>query len=158
MLVLTIVHAHLEVIGFVISVHVLGMFAFSPMVGAAVDRWGRGVMLACGGIILLTSLVLCSMAPPGNSWEIWSGLFLLGLGWSFATVAGSTVLADLSPVASRTDVQGTGDMTMSLVAAGGGALSGLIVAGPGFPALAAFSAALASVVLGAGVLIARHAR
>ncbi len=32
-------HAELEVIGFVISMHILGMFALSPLVGAAVDRW-----------------------------------------------------------------------------------------------------------------------
>lgn len=149
--------AHLEVIGFVISVHVLGMFAFSPLVGVAVDRWGRAPMLTAGGGVLLVSLALSAMAPSGNSWQIWSGLFLLGLGWSFATVAGSTVLADLTPVAARTDVQGTGDMTMSLVAAVGGGLSGLIVAGPGFAALAGFSAFLALVVVLAGIFTARRA-
>ena len=36
-------HAELEVIGLVISLHVLGMFAFSPVVGILADRYGRPV-------------------------------------------------------------------------------------------------------------------
>ena len=44
-------HAELEVIGFVISVHILGMFALSPLVGAAVDRWGPAPVAMTGGVI-----------------------------------------------------------------------------------------------------------
>ena len=36
--------------------------------------------------ILLLSLLLCAWAPEGAHWQIFVGLFLLGLGWSFATV------------------------------------------------------------------------
>ncbi len=84
----------LEVIGIVISVHVLGMFAFSPLVGLAVDRAGRAPVLAAGGGLLLASLVLSGVSPEGTSWQIFAGLFLLGLGWSCATVAASTLIAD----------------------------------------------------------------
>lgn len=147
--------AHLSVIGFVISVHVLGMFAFSPLVGMAADRVGRSPVLGAGGAVLLASLVLCGLAPEGSSWQIFAGLFLLGLGWSFATVAASTIIADRTPVAARTDVQGTADMVMSLTAAAGGALAGVIVGFLGFAVLAAFSALLAGVVLASGVLTAR---
>ena len=142
--------AHLHVIGFVISVHVLGMFAFSPLVGIAADRLGRARVLQAGGVVLLVSLVLCGLAPEGSSWQIFAGLFLLGLGWSCATVAASTIIADLTPVAARTDVQGTADMAMSLTAAGGGALAGLIVGWLGYPVLAAFAGVLALAVLLAG--------
>ena len=141
--------AELKIIGFVISLHVLGMFAFSPLVGLAADRWGRPPVLVAGGVTLLTSLVLCGYAPEGSSWQIFAGLFLLGLGWSLATVAASTLIADLTPIEARTDVQGTADMAMALTAAAGGALAGLIVAEFGYPALAAFAA-----VLGAGVVVA----
>ena len=57
--------------------------------------------------VLLVSLVLCGLAPEGSSWQIFVGLFLLGLGWSFATVAASTMIADH---ASRADVQGAADL------------------------------------------------
>lgn len=144
--------AHLEVIGFVISVHVLGMFAFSPVVGWATDRFGRSRVLVVGGAVLLVSLTLCGLSPEGSSWEIFAGLFLLGLGWSCATVAASTVIADRTPVAARTDVQGTSDMAMALTAAGGGALAGLIVGGLGYSALAVFAALLAGTVVVAGAM------
>jgi MFS family permease len=144
--------AHLEVIGFVISIHVLGMFAFSPLVGWAADRFGRSPVLVAGGVVLLVSLALCGLSPEGSSWQIFTGLFLLGLGWSCATVAASTVIADRTPIEARTDVQGTSDMAMALTAAGGGAFAGVIVGGLGYPALALFAALLALAVVVAGRL------
>lgn len=150
--------AHLQIIGLVISLHVLGMFAFSPLVGLAADRWGRPPVLAAGGVTLLASLVLCGAAPEGSSWQIFAGLFLLGLGWSFATVAASTIIADRTPLAARTDVQGMSDMAMSLTAAGGGALAGVIVQHLGYPTLAAFAALLAGGVVTAAVATARSPR
>src|SRR6478672_1227341 len=148
--------AHLEVIGFVISVHVAGMFAFSPLVGWAADRFGRSAVLVTGGVVLLVSLSLCGLSPEGSSWQILTGLFLLGLGWSCATVAASTVIADRTPIAARTDVQGTSDMAMALTAAGGGALAGVIVGSLGYAALAAFAALLAGTVVAAGRVTRRH--
>jgi MFS family permease len=148
--------AHLEIIGFVISVHVLGMFAFSPVVGWAADRFGRSGVLVTGGVVLLVSLALCGFSPQGTSWQIFAGLFLLGLGWSCATVAASTVIADRTPLDARTDVQGTSDMAMALTAAGGGALAGVIVGWLGYPALAMFAALLAGAVVVAGMVTRRH--
>lgn len=148
--------AHLEVIGFVISVHVLGMFAFAPVMGWAADRFGRSAVLVAGGAVLLVSLALCGSSPEGSSWQIFTGLFLLGLGWSAATVAASTVVADRTPVEARTDVQGTSDMAMALTAAGGGALAGVIVGSLGYAALALFAALLALAVVVAGAVTGRH--
>jgi len=150
--------AQLEVIGLVISIHVLGMFAFAPLVGLLADRVGRGPVLGAGALILLVSLVLCGLSPEGHSWQIVTGLFLLGLGWSFATLAASATIADLAPIEVRTDVQGTSDMVMGLTAAAAGAVSGVIVGSAGFGALAAFAAAIACGVAAAAVIVARHAR
>ena len=146
--------AELRVIGFVISGHVLGMFAFAPVMGWLADRWGRSPMLFTGAAVQLLSLLLAGVSPEGSSWQISVGLFLLGLGWSSATVAASALIADLAPLESRTDVQGVADMTMWLTAAGGGALSGLIVAQWGYPALNAFGAVLAGGVVLAAVVSA----
>lgn len=129
-------HAELRVIGFVISLHVLGMFAFSPLVGILADRTGRATVLVEGAVILLAAMVLCALAPEGSSWEIFVGLFLLGLGWSFATVAASTLIAQHAPLESRTDVQGAADLVMGLTAAGAGGLAGLVVGVWGYPELA----------------------
>jgi len=147
--------AELRVIGIVISVHVLGMFAFSPLVGLLADRAGRPPVLFAGGVLLLVSLVLCSRSPEGSSWQIFAGLFLLGLGWSFATVAASTMIADHAPIDARTDVQGSSDLLMGLSAAGAGGLAGVVVGALGYPALAVGAILLAGVVIVAAVAGAR---
>jgi MFS family permease len=149
--------AELRVIGIVISVHVLGMFAFSPLVGLAADRWGRPAVLGAGGAVLLVALVLCSRSPEGSSWQIFAGLFLLGLGWSLATVAASTTIADHTPLDARTDVQGAADLVMNLAAAAAGGLAGVVIGAWGYAALAVAAALLAATVLAAG-LGSRRAR
>lgn len=147
--------AELQVIGLVVSIHVLGMFAFSPLVGLAADRWGRGPTLGTGGAVLLVALLLCGLAPEGHSWQITAGLFLLGLGWSFATVAASTAIADGTPLEARTDVQGAADMVMGLTAAVGGGLAGVVVGVLGFAWLALLSALLCGALLVAAVVTTR---
>lgn len=150
--------AALEIIGFVISIHVLGMFAFSPVVGWAADRWGRGQVVVAGGAVLLAATGLSAISPEGHSPVIVVGLFLLGVGWSMVTVAASTVLADEVPIEARADVQGLADMTMSLSAAVGGGVAGFVVGAAGFPTLSGLAAILGAVVVAAGVYVARHTR
>jgi MFS family permease len=147
--------AELRVIGVVISVHVLGMFAFSPLVGMLADRIGRPRVLASGGGILLLSLLLCAWAPEGAHWQIFAGLFLLGLGWSFAMVSASTMIADQAPLDARPDVQGASDLVMGVTAAGAGALAGLVVGLAGYPVLALVTIALALGVVGAAARAAQ---
>ena len=146
-MVMTPLHMHhggatLEVIGVVISVHVLGMFALSPLVGWAADRFGRPVVLAAGAGTLFLSLLLSGTSPEGASIQIGAALFLLGLGWSFCTVAASTLLSESAPLDARTDVQGAADLVMGLVAAAAGVVAGLVVGTWGFGALNVFAALL----------------
>ncbi|MEJ7832556.1 MAG: MFS transporter [Nocardioides sp.] len=150
--------SELRIIGIVISVHVLGMFAFSPIVGLLADRLGRAFTLGCGGGILLVSLVLCAWAPEGSSWQVFGGLFLLGLGWSFATVSASTMIADHAPIEARTDVQGAADLVMGVTAAVAGGLAGLVVDLAGYPTLALATIALASGVVLAAIRAGRLAQ
>ncbi len=144
-------HAELRVIGLVISLHVLGMFAFSPLVGILVDRTGRATVLIEGAILLLAALVLCASAPVGSSWQIFAGLFLLGLGWSFATVAASTLIAQHAPLGARTDVQGAADLVMGLTAAAAGGLAGLVVGTWGYRELAISTTGLVALVAVGGL-------
>jgi MFS family permease len=134
------------------------MFAFAPLVGLAADRVGRVPVLATGGVVLLVSLMLCAMSPEGSSHQIFGGLFLLGVGWSLATVAASTLVAEQAPLNALTTVQGTADLVMNLAAAAGSAFSGVIVGELGFPALAGFAAVFAAVVLVAAALAAQLVR
>jgi MFS family permease len=146
-MVMTPLHMHhggatLEIIGVVISVHVLGMFAFSPVVGWATDRFGRPVVLSAAAVVLFAALFLSGTAPTGASYRIAAGLFLLGLGWSLATVAASTLLSESAPLSARPDVQGAADLVMGLTAAAAGALAGVIVGSLGYGWLNLFAAVL----------------
>ncbi len=141
----------LEVIGVVISVHVLGMFAFSPLVGMLADRVGRPQVLLAGGVVLLVALLLCSSAPSGMSWQVTAGLFLLGFGWSLAMVSASTLVAEHAPLETRTDVQGVSDLVMGLTAAAAGALAGVVVGAAGYPTLALLCLVLVVGVAGCAV-------
>ena len=147
--------ADLEVIGLVISIHVLGMYFFSPVVGVLADRAGRAPTLVLGAAVLWVSLVLAGTSPDGASLRIGVGLFLLGLGWSLCVVAGSALVTDATPIEDRTDVQGVADMLMNASAAVGGLLAGVIVELRGFGALNVFAAVLVTGVLTAVVLSRR---
>jgi MFS family permease len=146
-MVMTPLHMHhggasLEVIGIVISVHVLGMFFLAPAVGWAADRFGRAPVLGAGALVLLLSLVLAGTSPEGASLRIGLGLFLLGFGWSLCTVTASTLLSESAPLAARTDVQGAADLVMGLVAAAAGALAGVVMGFLGYVALTIFAGLL----------------
>ncbi len=161
-MVMTPLHMHhggatLEVIGLVISVHVLGMFFFSPVVGSAADRFGPPLVLAVGGAVLVVALVLAGGSPMGASTRIGVGLFLLGLGWSCCTVAASTLVAAHAPLDRRTDVQGLADLMMNLVAAGGAAVAGIVVGGLGYGALNALAGLLVAGIAVAAVASRRPA-
>lgn len=152
-MVMTPVHmAHVDVslqlIGLVISVHVLGMFAFSPLVGWAVDRFGRVPIIAAGVVILAISCGVSGVAAADNVPVLGTGLFLLGLGWSCTLIAGSTLLTDDAEAVDRPSVQGLSDLSMNVAGAVGGAIAGIIVMQTSYAVLCA--AALVPVaVLGA---------
>lgn len=161
-MVMTPLHMHhggaeLRVIGLVISVHILGMFAFSPLVGLAVDRFGaRPIVLLASGVLVGAAL-LAAQAPTGWSAGLTVALFLLGLGWSGTLVSGSTLIAGAVPVAERAGVQGASDLAMGLAAGGGGALAGVVVAQLGYGVLGLGAAVLAAAIAVAA-LVLRPAR
>lgn len=131
-MVMTPVHmAHVDVtlqlIGLVISVHVAGMYALSPVVGASVDRFGRIPVIVAGFGILVISCVVSGLAPADNVVLLGIGLFLLGLGWSCTLIAGSTLVTDATSPEERPSVQGLSDLVMNAAGALGGAVAGVVV-------------------------------
>lgn len=145
-MVMTPVHmAHVDVtltvIGFVISIHVLGMYAFSPLVGTLSDRFGRIRVVQIGVLILLASTLFAGFAAPNDVVMLGIGLFLLGLGWSCTLIAGSALLTESVDPALKTSSQGASDLVMNLSGAGGGALAGVIIGTLSYGWLCAFAAA-----------------
>ncbi len=151
-------HATLEIIGLVISIHVLGMFALSPLVGLLVDRIGPVLVLGAGGLVLLLSLALAGTSVAGHSARLTIGLALLGVGWSLAQIAASTLVTAATTPATRPLVQGATDVLTFSTAAIGGAVAGVVVGGPGYGALNALSALFAAAVIGSAVAAWRAGR
>jgi MFS family permease len=119
--------AGLTVIGLTISLHIAGMFAFSPVVGWIADRYGRRPALLAGfGLLIVATLT--TAAAGSSTLLVTVGLIALGLGWSFVTIAGSAQLSEAIPLSQRPRVQGTADLLMNLAGAAAGGLSGVVVA------------------------------
>ena len=91
------VDVQLRVIGLVISIHVAGMYAFSPVIGYLTDRIGRLATIGLGISLLLTSAIISGTSAAEQSVQLAIGLFLLGLGWSATLIAGSTLLTESVP-------------------------------------------------------------
>lgn len=132
----------LRLIGLVISVHVAGMYLFSPLVGQFADRMGRTTTVALGGGLLLGAALIAGTAPPGAAVQLGIGLFLLGLGWSCCLIAGSTLVTESVPLAVRPTAQGGTDLLMGLGAGVAGAIGGPLLEFGGFGLVASVSACL----------------
>ncbi len=111
----------IRIIGFVISLHIVGMYFFAPVVGFLIDRVGPRIMIGAGGVVLFIGSEMASHTRPQDRLGVFVGLFLVGLGWSFGLIAGSTLLTGSFPVSERVSAQGAADLVMS----GAGALAAL---------------------------------
>ena len=148
--------ASLAIVGFTISLHIAGMFALSPVFGILADSLGRIPTILLGQAILAVSLALTGFGSESEL-AVLLGLILLGVGWSAATVAGSTLLTEATSIPRRPKVQGVSDLIMSATGAAGGAASGLVLWGVGYDGLSFVALALVAGVIVRIVLTARHA-
>jgi MFS family permease len=128
--------ASLTIVGFVISGHVAGMYALSPVMGYLADRIGRIPTIATGLTILAGAMTVAALAPDDAHGLTALALVLLGLGWSACLVAGSTLLSHSVPADIRTSAQGLSDLTMGVFATLAGTGAGPVLAQLGFHWLA----------------------
>lgn len=123
--------AGIQLIGLVISGHIAGMYAFSPVMGWLSDRLGRLSVIGLAVGLLSVAALLAGTAGSSHG-QTAAGLFVLGLGWSAGLVSGSALLTDSVPQAARAAVQGLSDFIMNTAAGVGGLMAGLIVAKAGY--------------------------
>ena len=127
--------AALNLVGVTISLHIAGMYALSPVMGALADRFGRRNVVLFGLVQLAVAALLAATGDPTGSVWFQGGLVLLGTGWSACLIAGSAWLTDAVEAADRPAVQGASDLAMNLAGGVGGTLAGVVLAVAGYPAL-----------------------
>lgn len=135
-------HAHSDLSAYVIALHIVGMYGFSPFVGRAVERIGRPASIMVGAVVLGAGTSI-SVVAGYSPVLIFLGLLLLGVGWSFGLVAGSTLLSEAVPAEVRVEVQGAGDLLMSLCGGAAAFSSGFVKESFGYSTLA-YAATLAA--------------
>lgn len=146
--------AVIEIVGFVVSLHMFAMYGLSPLWGMLADRIGGPTVVLMGLGIVLASGVVGAVAGM-NQPLVATSLVLLGLGWSLATVAGSVLIVGAIDETDRVAAQGASDTLMNVAGAVFGLLAGFGLSGIGYEGL---GIAVAVISAAAVVFVAANAR
>ena len=108
----------------VIQAHILGMYLPSFITGSLINRFGTLPIITLGAVLL--ALALSTNIAGIDFVNFWIGLLLLGFGWNFCFVGGTTLLTEAYTIEERAKCQGVNDFivfsTTALAAFGSGAL------------------------------------
>lgn len=137
----------LSAIGIVIGLHIGFMYFPSLITGFLVDKAGAKIMSIISAITLLLAGLVSAFAPPNSVPLIALGLSLLGLGWNFGLISGTTMIVQSTSLDIRAKIQGKVDVFIALSGAAGGALSGVIVAQSNFMTLGIIGGLLSLIIL-----------
>ncbi len=138
---------------FVLQWHVLGMYAPSFFTGGLIKRFGV-LSILMAGVALLVACV--AMALSGITlMHFWWALFLLGVGWNFLYIGGTTLLTETYRPEERAKVQGSNDFIVFGVQAVSSVAAGALVLGGGWytlnlyaiPAIAVIAVAVIALFL-----------
>lgn len=129
-------HGHgLQAVGLVIGFHIGSMYLPSLLTGILVDKIGRTAMAIASGVTLLSAGIVSALAPTDSLPILIIALSLLGLGWNFGLISGTSIIIDATTVTTRAKTQGSVDVLIALSGASGGALSGMVVASSSYATL-----------------------
>ena len=110
---------------FIISSHVVGMFAPSFVTGPLIKRIGVLPVLFCGALLNMGAI---GIALSGITVaQFWWSLVVLGVGWNFLYIGGTTLLTETYRPEERAKAQGTNDQAIFIMMAISSFTSGLTV-------------------------------
>lgn len=139
-------HGHETLSPYVVSLHIAGMYAFSPLVGRFADTRGTLRAVLAGSAILVIATILAAISGESYA-SLFPSLWLLGIGWNFGLIGGSAMLLESVPDAKRVTVQGSADLLMSFCGGLAGLSSGFIRKAVGYHMLAAAAMVAAGCLL-----------
>jgi MFS family permease len=117
----------------VISWHVIAMFAPSFFTGNLIKRFGVLNMMMAG---VALNLACVAIAVAGiDVPNFWFALVLLGLGWNFLFISGTTLLTETYRPEERAKAQGANDLTIFIIMATSSFSSGMVLEASGWSTL-----------------------
>lgn len=142
---------------FVIQWHIIGMFAPSFVTGSLIKRFGLLQTMLAGAVLLLACV---GIALAGISVaHFWFALVMLGIGWNFLYIGGTTLLTETYRPSEKAKAQGFNDTVIFLVMATSSAASGILLDRNGWETLNYLAIPfIVTVVLGLLWLLARGRR
>ncbi|MBW7849711.1 MAG: MFS transporter [Rhodospirillales bacterium] len=135
---------------FVIQWHVLGMFVPSFFTGRLIKRFGVLRVMAAG-VMMYAGTMAFGLTGTELIGNFWAALVLLGVGWNFLYVGGTTLLTETYAPEEKAKAQALNDFTVSTTVALASLSSGALQARFGWegivlgilPALVVIAAAVA---------------
>jgi len=140
-------------ISWVIALHSVGMYAVSPLTSRMIDRLGRTNVILIGSLTLGVSALVTPIAPTFVPIAV--AMFLVGVGWNFAFIAGSSLLSDALTQNERGRIQGASETIVAIAGGAGSLSSGLIFSAAGVAGLSAIGLIFSFVLLAATLLWGR---
>jgi predicted MFS family arabinose efflux permease len=107
-----------------ISWHVMAMFGPSFFTGALISRFGKETIVATGLILLIVCAIVALSGI--QLWQFWTALILLGLGWNFAFIGATAMVAGCYRNSEKGKVQGLHDFILFGSVAFGSLMSGAV--------------------------------
>jgi predicted MFS family arabinose efflux permease len=118
-------HHGLSATTIVMQAHVLGMFVPSFFTGSLIARFGVLRIMICGAV-LLSAHVALSLSGTGFV-SFASALAILGVGWNFLYVGGTTLLTDAYLPAERGRAQAANDLVIFVVGLASSLIAGVLL-------------------------------
>ena len=142
---------------FVLQWHVLGMYGPSFFTGSLIKRFGVLSILMAGVVLMFACIALALSGV--TLMHFWWALFLLGVGWNFLYIGGTTLLTETYKPAERAKVQGGNDFLVFGVQAVSSLSAGALVLGGGWYTLNLYAIpAVIVIALGVGALMLHRRR
>lgn len=118
---------------FVLQWHVIGMFAPSFVTGSLIRRFGVLQVLLAGAALMVACVAIASQGV--SNMHFFGALLLLGVGWNFLYIGGTTLLTETYAPSEKAKAQGVNDLLVFVAMVASSLASGVIVTGQGWAAL-----------------------
>ena len=141
---------------FVLEWHVIGMYAPSFVTGSLIKRFGVLSTMLTGTALMALCIAISVSGAALLHFTL--ALTLLGVGWNFLYIGGTTLLTEAAEPSERAKVQGANDVLVFLTMAISSASSGAMVTQAGWQAMNLWGLPFLALTAGTCLLLAFRRR